>query len=162
LQAPLGLVYEIADAVRCVALEPALAPIRDTLVGGIYAPRDEQGDCQKFTVGLRRHCESKLGVRFHFNTRIQRIMRSGNRVESVETSKGHFSGERYVAALASYSSGMLSPLGVKVNIYPAKGMTVTVPDDGWPNGPRMPVMDDTRLFGLNHIGRYYRLSGSVE
>jgi D-amino-acid dehydrogenase len=162
LQAPLGLVYEIADANRCVTLEPALAPIRNTLVGGIYAPRDEQGDCRKFTVGLRQYCEAKLGVTFHLNTNIQRIVRLRDRVESVETSKGGFSGDRYVVALASYSSAILASLGVKASIYPAKGITVTVPDDEWADGPRMPVIDDTRLFGFNHIGRFYRLSGSVE
>ena len=162
LQAPLGLVYEIADARRCVALEPALAPIQQSLVGGIYAPRDEQGDCQKFTVGLRHHCENRLGVKFYFNTTIQRIGRSGDLVKEVVTDKGRFSGDRYVAALASYSSPMLASLGVKVSIYPAKGITITVPDHAWPEGPKMPVIDDTRLYGLNHIGSNYRLSGSVE
>jgi D-amino-acid dehydrogenase len=162
LQAPLGLIYEIVDAGRCVNLEPALAPIRNTLVGGIYAPHDEQGDCQKFTVGLRHHCETKLGVRFHFNTNIKRIVRFGDRVERVETSAGEFSGDRYVMALASYSSPILAPLGIKVSIYPAKGITVTAPDHAWPEGPKIPVIDDTRLFGFNHIGRFYRLSGSVE
>jgi len=162
LQAPLGLVYEVADAARCVTIEPALAPIRDTLAGGIYAPRDEQGDCHQFTVGLRRYCETKLGVMFHFNTTINRIVHSGDRVESVETCDGRIAGDRYVAALASYSSALLSPLGVKVSIYPAKGITVTAPDDAWPQGPQVPVIDDTRLFGLVHLGRHYRLSGSVE
>lgn len=162
LQARFGLVYEIADAARCVAIEPALAPIRRTLAGGIYAPRDEQGDCQKFTVGLQRYCATKLGVTFHFNTNIQRIVRSGDGVAGIETSNGSFVGDRYVAALASYSSTMLSPLGIKVSIYPAKGITITVSDHAWPNGPKVPVIDDTRLFGLNHIGNHYRVSGSVE
>lgn len=162
LQEPCGLVYEIADAARCIVIEPALAPIRNKLVGGIFAPRDEQGDCQKFTVGLRRHCETKLGVAFHFKTSIKRIVRSGGRVESVETSVGSFAGDRFVAALASYSSPILSPLGVKVSVYPAKGITVTVPDHAWPGGPNVPVIDDTRLFGLSHIGSHYRVGGSVE
>jgi len=162
LQAPLGLVYEIANAARCVALEPALAPIRNTLVGGIYAPVDEQGDCWKFTQGLRRYCEHSLGVKFHFDTQIHRIVRSGTIVESVETSQRRFIGDHYVVALGSYSPALLAPLRIRTAIYPAKGITVTVPDSGWPEGPSIPVIDDTRLFGLNHIGQHYRLSGSVE
>jgi D-amino-acid dehydrogenase len=162
LQKPLGLIVEIADAARCVALEPALAPIRHTLAGGLYAPRDEQGDCRRFTLGLRRYCETNLGVSFHFNTRIERIARTGDRVAKVQTHAGDFRGDKYVAALASFSSGMLAPLGVKVSIYPAKGITVTVPDEAWPDGPQIPVIDDTRLFGLSHIGRHYRVGGSVE
>jgi len=162
LQEPLGYAQEIADPTRCVALEPALAPIRDTLVGGIYAPCDEQGDCHKFTVGLRHYCESRLGVTFHFNTNIQRLVRSGGLVQSIGTSAGHFTGDQYVAALASYSPRMLATVGIHVSIYPAKGITVMVSDHAWPEGPKISVMDAVRLFGLNHIGSYYRLSGSVE
>jgi D-amino-acid dehydrogenase len=162
LQRPLGLIFEAVDADRCVAIEPALAPIRQTLVGGIFAPPDEHGDCHKFAVELRKHCEQKLGVRFHFNTEIRRIVRSGDKVERVETSGGDFSGDAYVAALASYAPKLLAPLGVRVSIYPAKGLSVTVPDAAWPEGPDVPIIDDTRLFGLIHIGDRYRCSGSVE
>lgn len=162
LQRPLGLVFEAVDADRCVAIEPALAPIRQTLVGGIYAPPDEHGDCHKFSVGLRKHCDEKLGVKFHFNTEITRIVRSADRVERVQTSKGDFTGDAYVAALASFAPKLLAPLGVRVSIYPAKGVTVTVSDGAWPNGPTVPIIDDTRLFGLIRIGNRYRCSGSVE
>jgi len=162
LQRPLGLVFEAVTAARCVEIEPALAPVRETLVGGLYAPPDEHGDCHKFAAGLRRHCEEKLGVKFHFNTEIRRIVRSGDRVERVETSGGDFSGDAYVAALASFAPKLLAPLGVHVSIYPAKGVTVTVPDSAWPDGPTVPIIDDTRLFGLIRIGNRYRCSGSVE
>jgi D-amino-acid dehydrogenase len=162
LQRPLGLVFEAVDAKRCVEIEPALAPIGPTLVGGIYAPPDEHGDCHKFAVGLRKHCDAKLGVKFHFNTAIRRIVRSGDRVERVETAAGDFTGDAYVAALASYAPKLLAPLGVRVSIYPAKGVTVTVQDSAWPEGPDVPIIDDTRLFGLIHIGDRYRCSGSVE
>ena len=57
---------------------------------------------------------------------------------------------------------LLRPLGVRVSIYPAKGVTVTVPDTAWPDGPKVPIIDDTRLFGLIRLGNRYRCSGSVE
>ncbi len=161
-QRPFGLVFEAVDAKRCVEIEPALAPIEHTLVGGIYAPPDEHGDCHKFAVGLRKHCAEKLGVKFRFNTEIRRIVRSGDRVTSVETSGGSVTGDAYVAALASFAPALLRPLGVRVSIYPAKGVTVTVPDAAWPDGPTVPIIDDTRLFGLIRLGNRFRCSGSVE
>ncbi|MCB1497843.1 MAG: D-amino acid dehydrogenase [Bauldia sp.] len=161
-QREVGLIFEAVDARRCVEIEPALAPIEKTLVGGIYAPPDEHGDCHKFAVGLRKYCTEKLGVTFHFNTEIKRIVRSGDQVASVETSAGSMTGDAYVAALASFAPALLGPLGVKVSIYPAKGVTVTVPDTGWPDGPSVPIIDDTRLFGLIRLGNRYRCSGSVE
>ena len=33
-----GMVFEVADAKRCVEIEPALEPIAATLVGGLYFP----------------------------------------------------------------------------------------------------------------------------
>ena len=161
-QRDVGLIFEPVGPRRCVEIEPALGRIEHTLVGGIYAPPDEHGDCHKFAVGLRKFCSDKLGVTFHFNTDIRKIERSGDRVTGVETSKGTMTGDAYVAALASYAPALLRPLGVRVSIYPAKGVTVTVPDTAWPEGPKVPIIDDTRLFGLIRLGNRFRASGSVE
>jgi len=157
-----GMKFEVADPSRCVEIEPALAPIRDTLAGALYFPPDEHGDCRKFAVGLRRHCEEKLGVKFDLGNEIRAIARSGDRVEAVETRTGRVTGDNYVVALASFAPRMMAPLGVHLDIYPAKGVTVTVPAGAWPDGPKLPIIDDTRLFGLIRIGDRYRCSGSVE
>lgn len=157
-----GMAFEVADVGRCVEIEPALAPIRHNLVGGIYAGPDEHGDCREFVVGLRKHCEAKLGVTFHLNTNIRRLSRAGDQVEAVETNTGRLSGDAYVVAMASYAPAIVAPLGIRLSIYPAKGVTVTVPAHGWSDGPTVPIIDDTKLFGLIRLGDRYRCSGSVE
>lgn len=159
---PHGLVFEAVDAKRCVEIEPALGSIAHTLVGGIYAPPDEHGDCRKFTAGLAEFCRQKLGVTFHFNMEVGGFRRLGDRVVAVETSKGQISADAYVAAMASFTPALVKNLGIRLNIYPAKGVTVTVPCAAWPNGPKVPIIDDTRLFGLIRIGDRFRCSGSVE
>lgn len=159
---PHGMVFEVVDAARCVEIEPALKPIAHTLVGGIYAPVDEHGDCRIFTQALRHYCETKLGVTFHFNTEVRGFVRSGDRIEGVETSKGRISGDAYVAAMASFTPALVRRLGIRLMIYPAKGVSVTVPADPWPDGPQVPIIDDTRLFGLIRLNDRYRCSGSVE
>jgi D-amino-acid dehydrogenase len=162
LLVPHGMVYERLSPRRCVELEPALAPIEAQLAGGLYAPLDEHGDCHKFTVGLRAHIAARYGVTFHMNTSIDRIERSDERVTGVVTSAGRMTADAYVAALASFSAPLLGRIGVKVDIYPAKGLAITVPADNWPDGPKMPVIEITRLFGFIPIGNRYRCSGSVE
>jgi D-amino-acid dehydrogenase len=157
-----GLVFEPVDAARCVEIEPALAPIRDTLAGGIYAPPDEHGDCRKFTLGLAAHCRERLGVTFHFDTTVRSMASENRKVLSVATSRGPMSADAYVAAMASFTPAILAPLGLRLAIYPAKGVTVTVSDAAWPDGPRVPIIDDSRLFGLIRLGDRYRCSGSVE
>ncbi|MEZ5832404.1 MAG: D-amino acid dehydrogenase [Dongiaceae bacterium] len=159
---PHGMIFEAVDAARCVQIEPALAPIRDTLAGGIYAPPDEHGDCHKFARELRRHCEEKLGVKFQFKTEVRGFSRSGDRIDAVETSNGRLTADAYVAAMASYTPALVRNLGIDLQIYPAKGVTVTVPASSWPDGPQVPIIDDTRLFGLIRLGDRYRCSGSVE
>ena len=69
----------------------------------------------------------KLGVRCHFGTEVRALRRSGDRIEAVETSKGPMSADHYVAAMGSYTPRHLRPLGIRLDIYPAKGVTVTVP-----------------------------------
>ena len=159
---PHGMIFEAADASRCVEIEPALAPIKDTLAGGIFAPPDEHGDCHKFARELRRHCEQRLGVKFHFNTEVRGLAQSGDHIEAVETSKGRLTADAYVAAMASFTPALVKKLGIDLQIYPAKGVTVTVPAASWPDGPQVPIIDDTRLFGLIRLGDRYRCSGSVE
>ena len=159
---PHGMVFEAVDAARCVAIEPALAPIRHTLAGGIYAAPDEHGDCCKFARDLRKHCEEKLGVKFRFGTEVRGFARSGDRITAVETSKGPLRADAYVAAMASYTPAVVKDLGINLQIYPAKGVTITVPAASWPDGPQVPIIDDLRLFGLIRLGDRYRCSGSVE
>jgi D-amino-acid dehydrogenase len=56
----------------------------------------------------------------------------------------------------------LKPLGIRVPIYPVKGLSITFSRGTWNSAPRMPVIDDSRLFGLVPIGDRMRISGSAE
>ena len=159
---PHGMVFDRLTSRQCVEIEPALAPIEGQLAGGLHAPLDEHGDCHKFTAGLRAYIAQRYGVTFHFGTTIERLVRSGDKVIGVETSAGRLTADAYVAALASFSAPLLSPIGVRVDVYPAKGLAVTVPAANWPDGPKVPVIEISKLFGLIRIGDRYRCSGSVE
>lgn len=158
---PYGLGYEAVDVTRCVALEPALEPIADTLVGALYFPPDETGDCHKFVNGLAAHC-AEIGVAFEWDTSVKALRRKGPRIEAVETDKGTHVADVVVVALGSYTPLLLRPLGIRIPIYPVKGVTVTVPATAWPDGLRMPIIDDSRLFGLVPLGDRLRCSGSAE
>jgi D-amino-acid dehydrogenase len=156
-----GLEYQALDTEECVRREPALQANASSLAGGLYFSREEVGDCHKFTTGLAQYCE-KLGVKFHFGTTIAGLNRSGGRVASVETSKGSMTADSFVAALASFTPRVLRSVGVDVPIYPVKGVTITVPGAAWTGRPVMPIVDDSRLFGLVPLGDRLRVSGSAE
>lgn len=44
-----GIPYEVLDRDGCIRAEPALAHVRDKIIGGLLTPKDETGDCFKFT-----------------------------------------------------------------------------------------------------------------
>ena len=93
---------------------------------------------------------------------VQRIETSGGRVTGVLTDKGRIAADRIVVALGSFTAPLLRAIGVAVPIYPVKGLSITFPRGGWNGAPRVPVIDDSKLFGLVPIGDRLRISGSAE
>lgn len=156
-----GLQFEIVDTKRAIELEPALKLQSGNLVGGLYFPPDEHGDCAEFTRQLRKKCES-MGVTFHTGTNARALKHEKGHIESVVTDRQTMKAERFVVAAGSWTPHLLDPLGVRIPIYPAKGLSITVDADNWPDRLQMPVIDDSRLFGLIPLGSRLRCSGSVE
>ncbi|MCZ7010080.1 FAD-dependent oxidoreductase, partial [Salmonella enterica] len=72
------------------------------------------------------------GVRFRYGVRVQRLLAEGGRMRGVEIADetGAYTVEQadaYVLALGSFSPMLARPLGVKLDIYPAKGYSATLP-----------------------------------
>ncbi len=156
-----GLLFERIAPDRCVALEPALQDTKSTLAGGLYFARDEVGDCNKFTQGLAAACAAR-GVCFHYGETVRAIETAGGRVVEVTTNKGRISADIVVVALGSFTAPLLATLGIRVPIYPVKGISITFPQGIWNSAPEIPVIDDSKLFGLVPIGDRMRISGSAE
>jgi D-amino-acid dehydrogenase len=156
-----GLKYERIDVARCIQIEPALSETSGTLAGALYFERDEVGDCNKFTQGLAAASAAR-GVRFHYSTTVQGIEASNGKATGVLTSAGRLPADTIVVALGSFTAPLLAKLGIRVPIYPVKGVSITFARGGWNSAPRVPVIDDSKLFGLVPIGDRMRISGSAE
>ena len=156
-----GLLYERVDPERCVELEPALASTKSTLAGALYFARDEVGDSNKFTQALAAACAAQ-GVQCRFGETVQKVETSGDRVQAVITDKGRIAADIVVAAMGSFTAPLLAKNGIRVQIYPVKGISITFSRAGWNSAPNMPVIDDSKLFGLVPLGDRMRISGSAE
>lgn len=156
-----GMSFEVVDRKGCVALEPALEENASSLAGGIFFPGDELGDSYKFTRGVADHCRS-AGVRFQLNTRILGLEHDAKRVTAVATDAGRFLADRYVVALGVETPFVLKPLGLRVPIYPVKGVSVTLPKAGWEAPIRMATIDEDRVYALVPLGDRVRVVGSAE
>ena len=156
-----GLLFERISPERAAEIEPALRETRPTLAGALYFARDEVGDCNKFTQGLAAACAAK-GVKLRFGETVQSIETSGGKVTGVVTDKGRIAADTVVVALGSFSALLLAKNGIRVPIYPVKGVSLTFKREGWNSAPNVPVIDDSKLFGIIPIGDRMRISGSAE
>jgi D-amino-acid dehydrogenase len=156
-----GLVFERVDRDRCVGLEPALKDTHSTLAGALYFVRDEVGDCNKFTQALAAACAAR-GVTLKFGETVRRIQTAGGCVKAVITDREQIAADAVVVAMGSFSAPLLAQNGLGIPIYPVKGLSITFQRAGWDTAPSMPVIDDSKLFGLVPIGDRMRISGSAE
>jgi D-amino-acid dehydrogenase len=157
----LGQPVEFLDATGCVALEPALAPVKHQLAGGVHYAGDRSGDCLRFTQSLA-HEAARLGVRFDYGTTILGFDIEGQSVSTVRTDKGRLRGERFVLACGSYSMLLARALAIRLPVRPVKGYSATLPVGGWNNAPAMPILDDHRKIAVTRLGDRIRLAGTAE
>ncbi|MHC4044653.1 D-amino acid dehydrogenase [Bradyrhizobium sp. 23AC] len=156
-----GVPFEVLSREGCIAVEPALAGVKEKFVGGLRLPQDETGDCHMFTQALAKHAEA-LGVRFMFNTGIDRIVTDGARVSGVVTSAGTLQADAYVLALGSWSSRLAAPLGISLPVYPVKGYSITVPIKEAAGAPESTVMDESYKVAITRLGDRIRVGGTAE
>jgi|SRR5215211_1565633 len=156
-----GVPYQLLDRAGCIAAEPALAAVKDKIAGGLRLPQDETGDCQMFTAALAVEAAT-LGVKFKFNTRIERLIADGSRVTGVATGEGVLQSDAYVVALGSWSSRLLRPIGISIPVYAVKGYSITVPVADSGGAPVSTVMDESYKVAITRLGDRIRVGGTAE
>ncbi|OQP87527.1 D-amino acid dehydrogenase small subunit [Rhizobium rhizosphaerae] len=156
-----GVPYEVLDPAGCVRAEPALAHVREKIVGGLLTPADETGDCFKFTQALTARAET-LGVTFQWNTKIERLEAEGGAIRAVITDRGRMTADAVVVALGSYSPLLVAPLGISLPVYPVKGYSLTIPITRPERAPESTVMDETYKIAITRLGDRIRVGGMAE
>ncbi len=157
----LGQPAELLDAHGCVALEPALGPVKHKLAGGMHYTGDLSGDCLRFTQSLALEAE-KRGVAFCYQTEVIGFETERRRVSAVRTDRGPICGTRFVLACGSYSPLLARLLKLRLPVLPVKGYSVTLPVGGWNNAPTIPIVDDHRKIAVTRLGERLRLAGTAE
>jgi D-amino-acid dehydrogenase len=158
----LGVDKVVKTPDECVALEPALAPIRSRLAGATYSASDESGDAHKFTQALAALCAQR-GVNFNSEAPIERIVADGDTISRVEI-KGRepVRADAYVLSLGSYSAALARPLGVSLAIYPAKGYSVTMPVKNPSAAWTVSLSDESHKIVFTRLGDRLRIAGTAE
>jgi D-amino-acid dehydrogenase len=170
LMCELGCKRDSISADEVVRIEPALASIRDKIVGGDYTESDESGDVYKFTTGLAAKA-AEAGVQFQFNTTVTRLITEGSGVnakisgvEIISPDGRHqiLHADAFVLAMGSFSTQLAKPLGIDLMIYPGKGYSATYAITNPDAAPTVSLTDDGYKLVVSRLGDRLRVAGTCE
>jgi D-amino-acid dehydrogenase len=157
----LGLDVRVLAPPAIVVVEPALADVRDRLVGGLHCPDDESGDARAFTEQLAAHARA-AGVRFVFDTEVTGFETDGAKLVAAHAGARRHAADAFVVAAGCWSAPLLARLGLGLPVRPVKGYSITVPFGAWASPPRMPVVDDYMHIAATPLGARLRVAGTAE
>jgi len=156
----LNIQYELLDLNGCIQAEPGLHHVKSEFTSGLRFANDCTGNCYLFTNQLYKKC-LEMGVKFEFNTQIEDIQIEKERISSIKTNRGEFDSDSYVVALGSYSSNILSKIGINIPVYPVKGYSITLPVLNNEDAPQSTIIDDTFKIGITRLGNNIRVAGTA-
>ncbi|MFJ3047859.1 D-amino acid dehydrogenase [Herbaspirillum chlorophenolicum] len=170
LMRDLGCPRESIGADEVVKIEPALASIRDKIVGGDFTATDESGDVYKLTTGLAQKAE-EAGTQFRFSTTITRLITEGagasarvTGVEIINPDGRHevLKADAFVVAMGSFSQPLVKPLGIDLLLYPGKGYSATYKVINPDAAPTVSLTDDGYKLVVSRLGDRLRVAGTCE
>jgi D-amino-acid dehydrogenase len=166
LMTELGCECRLVSARDAIAIEPALASIGPQLAGAAFAPGDESGDAHRFTHELAERCRQR-GVRFLGGHQVTALRDGGGSIDHVEAidPQGRYqrlTADRYLLAAGSWSALLAAPVGIRLNLYPAKGYSVTMPVADPARAWTVSLTDDAHKLVFSRLGDRLRIAGTAE
>jgi len=162
-----GVDRRVLNRAEVLKVEPALSAFGAQIQGGTYTPSDESGDARVFTQALAGLCRER-GVRFLYEHDILGLDRVGGQIGGVRLFDRHggqrstLSAEHYVAAMGSFTAPLLRPVGIDLDIYPAKGYSATLKLKRPEAASVVSLLDDTRKIAISRLGDQVRIAGTAE
>jgi D-amino-acid dehydrogenase len=157
----------VVDRARILEIEPALSERAADIVGATYTAEDESGDAFKYTQALAAVC-ARMGASFCYDSEIVALHadRANRKVNAIElqTPEGYktLRARDFIVSLGSYSAPFLRRYGVRLNIYPAKGYSVTIPIEEGSTAPLTSLTDDEYKLVYSNLGQRLRVAGTAE
>lgn len=130
------------------ALDPALENING-IIGGTWTPLDWTGDIHKFCYHLADILETRYGVKFHYNCKI-------NHIEEVSFY------DAVVIANGVGSRALAKTVGDSIDVYPVKGYSITINNVDPRYLPNVSLLDDEAKIVTSSLGNRFRVAGTAE
>ena len=162
-QRSLGCEQEALDRAGCLAVEPAVEQFGPRIVGGIWTPSEEAGDCHLFCGAL----EAKLmggnnPAEFRYGLPIERLLREGDRIIGVATRDGVIEGDAVVLAAGVGARQLAAGIGIRLPIYPLKGYSLSLNVTDPAKVPQVSITDSDRKIVYARLGNVLRAAGIAD
>ena len=145
---------------QAVAIEPALSRMTREYAGAVYSENDEVGDSLEFTAGLSRWLAENRELDLRLNTTVEKIVTRDGKLETLETDRGSLRADAVVVSAGAWSSSLLAPLGIRANIYPMRGYSVTLPACESSNS--VSISDTAYKIVFSRLGDKMRIAGFAD
>lgn len=162
-QRALGCEQQALDRAGCLAIEPAAELFGPRIVGGIWTPSEEAGDCHLFCVAL----EGKLTggnnpAEFRYGLSAERLLREGDRIVGVATRDGVIEGDAVVLAAGVGARRLAAGIGIRLPIYPLKGYSLSLRVTDPAKAPQVSITDSDRKIVYARLGNVLRAAGCAD
>jgi len=162
-----GVDRRVLNRDEVLKVEPSLAAFGPNIHGGTYTPSDESGDARVFTQKLAEKCRER-GVKFLYEHDILGFDLVAGEISGVNVGcqragvRSTLRGQQVVAAMGSFTAPLLRPIGVDLDIYPAKGYSATLRLKKPEAASTVSLLDDTRKIAISRLGDHIRIAGTAE
>jgi D-amino-acid dehydrogenase len=129
------------------AVDPALAGVTN-VIGGAWTPSDATGDIHAFCYKFAEVLNTKYGVVFHYNTKINDLRALCHDATVVCNGVG--------------STALAKHIGDDLPVYPVKGYSITINDVDPAYLPRVSLLDDQAKIVTASLGNRFRVAGTAE
>ena len=155
-----GCDARVVTLAEAVSIEPALEHMKNGYAGAVYSKNDEVGDSLDFTTGLSHWLTQNRATEFRLGTAIQKIITRGDKLAAVETDQGTLRADAVVVCLGAWSSQLLDPLGIRTNIYPMRGYSLSLPASKTSNS--VSISDPGYKIVFSRLGETIRIAGFAD
>lgn len=163
IQAPLGRPQTILGKSDCVDVEPALKAAADRIVGGVYTPSEEAGDCHLLCRELSRVLSGpsyRVGMRLGV-TAVE-FVHANRSILGLSLGRDMVEADLYVVCSGSDSRRLVSKLGIRLPLCPIRGYSISPDIRDATAAPSKSITDFDRRIVYARLGGTLRVAGFAE
>jgi D-amino-acid dehydrogenase len=163
LQAEIGSLQTVLTRDECLDIEPSLAAAACRIVGAVYTPSEEVGDCRLLCEELRRALSlPSYGVEFLLGAEVLGFSNAGRRVGGLSLADRRMEADLYVLCAGADSRRLAKTAGLHLPLYPVRGYSISMPIRDAASVPDKSVTDYENRIVYARVGGVLRAAGFAD